>query len=149
MNSRQLQLLARDLRNSQPHSPRETLGGFVFGASILDKCRADLLGIGGEHLFAQCALDAHFWKFTGLDPEDFRAFVATGVDDDEVGEWIERNASVQDRAAVLRWNFQMISNLAFASRFSAAVGIASQAATSQRWFLKKASVPSALLPGLG
>jgi hypothetical protein len=72
----------------------------VFGASILDKCRADLLGIGGDHLFAQCALDSHFWKFTGLDPEEFRAFVATGADDEEVGEWIERNASVQDRAAV-------------------------------------------------
>ncbi len=148
MNSRQLQLFARDLRGSQPRSPRETLGGFVFGASILDKCRADLLGIGGDHKFAPCALSAHFWKFTGLDPEDFRVFVATGADDEAVGEWIKRNASVQDRAAVLRWNFHMISNLAFASRFAAAVGIPSQAATSQRWFLKKASVPSASLLGV-
>jgi len=149
MNSRQPQLFTRDLRVSQPRSPRETLGGFVFGASILDKCRADLLGIGGDHQFAQCALDAHFWKFTGLDPEEFRAFVATGADDEEVGEWIERNASVQDRAAILRWNIQMISNLAFASRFAAAVGIPAQAATSQRWFLKNASVTSASLPEVG
>ena len=112
------------------------LGGFVFGASILDKCRADLLGIGGDHHFTRCALGTHFWKFTGLDPEVFRAFVGTGANDEEVGEWIERNAAVQDRATVIRWNFQMISNLAFASRFAAAVGIPVQAATSQRSLFK-------------
>ena len=133
MNPRPLQPLARDLRDSQPRSPREKLGGFVFGANILDKCRAELLGIGGDYKFSPCALGVHFWKFTGLDPEEFRVFVATGANDEEVGAWIERCASVQDRAADVRWNFRMISNLAFASRFSAAVGIPVRAASSQRW----------------
>jgi hypothetical protein len=46
MNKDQLQALARDLRKTPRRSPRETLGGFVIAARMLDKARADLLGIG-------------------------------------------------------------------------------------------------------
>ena len=45
MNKERLQSLARDLRKTPPRSPRETLGGFVIAARMLDKARADLLGI--------------------------------------------------------------------------------------------------------
>ena len=51
MNKERLQSLARDLRKTPPRSPRETLGGFVIGARMLDKARADLLGINGEYNF--------------------------------------------------------------------------------------------------
>src|SRR5215471_13531632 len=54
MNKDQLQTLARDLRKTPPHSPRETLGGFVIAARMLDKARADLLGINGEYNFYPC-----------------------------------------------------------------------------------------------
>ena len=51
MNKEKLQSLARDLRKTPPRSPREPLGGFVIAARMLDKARADLLGINGEYNF--------------------------------------------------------------------------------------------------
>jgi hypothetical protein len=42
MNKNKLQSLARDLRKTPPRSPRETLGGFVIAARMLDKARADM-----------------------------------------------------------------------------------------------------------
>jgi hypothetical protein len=51
MNTDKLKQLARDLRKTPPHSPRDTLGGFVIAARMLDKARADLLGINGEYSF--------------------------------------------------------------------------------------------------
>ena len=51
MNKYRLLTLAPDLRKTPPRSPRETLGGFVIAARMLDKARADLLGIDGEYKF--------------------------------------------------------------------------------------------------
>ena len=73
MNKDPLQTLARDLRKTPPRSPRETLGGFVIAARMLDKARADLLGINGEYNFYPCGLGAYFWKFTGLDAMKFKS----------------------------------------------------------------------------
>src|SRR4029079_16366814 len=66
MNKEKLSALARDLRKTPPRSPRETLGGFAIAERMLDKARADLLGINGEYNFYPCGLGAFFWKFTGL-----------------------------------------------------------------------------------
>lgn len=49
MNTDKLKQLARDLRKTPPHSPRDTLGGFVIAARMIDKARADLLSINGEY----------------------------------------------------------------------------------------------------
>ena len=97
MNKERLQSLARDLRKTPPRSPRETLGGFVIGARMLDKARADLLGINGEYNFYPCGLGAYFWKFTGLDAQKFKEFVATGATDAEVDKWIRENAVQKDK----------------------------------------------------
>jgi len=72
MNKDKVQQLARDLRKTPPRSPRERLGGFVIAARMLDKARADLLGINGEYNFYPCGLGAYFWKFTGLDAMKFK-----------------------------------------------------------------------------
>ena len=72
MNTDKLKQLARDLRKTPPHSPRDTLGGFVIAARMLDKARADLLGINGEYNFYPCGLGAYFWKFTGLDADEIQ-----------------------------------------------------------------------------
>ena len=108
MNKDRLQSLARDLRKTPPRSPRETLGGFVIGARMLDKARADLLGIHGEYNFYPCGLGAYFWKFTGLDAQQFKDFVATGASDGEVDKWIREQAKVKDKLAVIRWNNEMV-----------------------------------------
>src|SRR5262245_27200461 len=108
MNTDKVKKLARDLRNTPPHSPRDTLGGFVIAARMLDKARADLLGINGEYNFYPCGLGAYFWKFTGLDAMKFKEFVATGATDEEVDAWIRENAIVKDKTAIRRWNNEMI-----------------------------------------
>ena len=108
MNTDKLKKLARDLRKTPPRSPRETLGGFVIAARMLDKARADLLGIHGEYNYYPCGLGAYFWKFTGLDPQKFKDFVATGATDAEVDAWIRQNATAQDKLAIIRWNNEMI-----------------------------------------
>src|ERR1051325_11275520 len=117
MNTDKLKQLARDLGKAPPCSPRDTLGGFVIAARMLDKARADLLGINGEYNFYPCGLGAYFWKFTGLDAMKFREFVATGDDamkfrefvatgatEEEVDQWIRQNATQKDPAAIIKWN---------------------------------------------
>ena len=108
MNKEKLTSLARDLRKTPPRSPRETLGGFVIAARMLDKARADLLGINGEYNYYPCGLGAYFWKFTGLDPQKFKEFVGTGATDQQVHEWIRANTTVKDPKAAIRWNNEMI-----------------------------------------
>ena len=107
MNKERLQSLARDLRKTPPRSPRETLGGFVIAARMLDKARADLLGIHGEYNFYPCGLGAYFWKFTGLDAQQFKDFVATGASDGEVDKWIREHTKVKDKLAAIKWNNEM------------------------------------------
>jgi hypothetical protein len=108
MNAEKLKPLARDLRKTPPRSPRETLGGFVIAARMLDKARADLLGIHGEYNFYPCGLGAFFWKFTGLDAAQFKDFVATGATDQEVDRWIRDHATAKDPKAIIKWNNEMI-----------------------------------------
>src|ERR1044072_3987036 len=100
MNKDRLQSLARDLRKTPPRSPRETLGGFVITARMLGKARADLLGVHGEYNFYPCGLGAYFWKFTGLDAQKFKDFVAAGATDAEVDGWVRENAVVKDKSAI-------------------------------------------------
>jgi hypothetical protein len=107
MNEEKLRTLARDLRKTPPRSPRQTLGGFVIAARMLDKARADLLGINGEYNFYPCGLGAYFWKFTGLDAMKFKEFVAAGVSDEEVDRWVRENATQKDSKAIIKWNNEM------------------------------------------
>src|SRR5262249_26203249 len=107
MNKDRLQTLARDLRKTQPRSPRETLGGFVIAARMLDKARADLLGINGGYNFYPFVFGAYFWKFTGLDAMKFKEFVATGASDEEVDRWIRDNTTQKDPKAIIKWNNEM------------------------------------------
>jgi len=108
MENETLSLIARDLRKTAPRSPRMKLGGFVIAARMLDKARADILGINGEYNFFPCGLGAYFWKFTGLDPQEFKKVAATGANDTEMDEWIKTNTTVKDKTKVILWNNEMI-----------------------------------------
>jgi len=108
MNKDKVQQLARDLRKTPPRSPREKLGGLVIAARMLDKARADLLGINGEYVFYPCGLGAYFWKFTGLDAMKFKEFVAAGASDEEVDKWVRENTTQKDAKAIVKWNNEMI-----------------------------------------
>ena len=98
-----LSALALDLTNDYPRSPRDTVGGFVIAGRALDKCRAVLAGTNGEYHF-DCPLDNLFLSFAGITADDFKAFVATGADDEAVAAWITDNATPRERREIIKWN---------------------------------------------
>ncbi|MDE0827501.1 MAG: DUF5069 domain-containing protein, partial [Akkermansiaceae bacterium] len=99
--------LAPDLANgAYPRSPRTVLDGYVVAARTLDKCRAVLAGTNGEYHF-DCPLDNFFLGFVGITADDFKAFVATGADDEAVGTWINENATSREPREIIQWNNDM------------------------------------------
>src|SRR4029077_7180887 len=100
-----VKLLARDLRDGKefPRSPRATLAGYVLAARAVDKCRAVLVDWQGEY-HSNCPLDQRWLKFAEIDYGDFRSLVASGATDDEIAEWIEKNAKKRPRAQIVAWN---------------------------------------------
>ena len=107
MNTPKLKELAPDLRKGPPRSPHDKLGGYVIAARSLDKCRAFLVGSNGEYNFHPCGLAAFLWEFTGISPDAFKDFVATGASDEEVANWIRSNSKVKEALALIRWNNAM------------------------------------------
>lgn len=104
--SNELKALARDLSKEPPRSPRETLGGYIIAARVLDKCRASLNASLGEYDF-DCYMDNLFFGFSGIKADEFKAFVATGASDEQVAEWIQQHAQQKDRLEVVKWNNQL------------------------------------------
>src|SRR5437588_8882964 len=100
-----VELLAPDLRDGKefPRSPRATLGGYVLAARAVDKCRAVLAGCEGEY-HSNCPLDQRWLKFAEINYDAFRAFVATGVTDEKIAEWIGQHAKKRSRAEIIAWN---------------------------------------------
>ena len=107
MHKKKLQRLAKDLRKGPPRSPREVLGGYVILARCLDKCRAFLLGMNGEYNYWYCSLCSQLEEFTGVDHEVMKEFIATGVTDDEVGEWFKAQSKIKDPMEIIHWNNKM------------------------------------------
>jgi hypothetical protein len=96
--------LAPDLTKTSPRSPRAALGDYkVMAARALDKCRAELAGTSGSYHF-NCSLDQAFFRFTRIDSEKFKDFVATGASDQEVADWISKESKVQDKSKVATWS---------------------------------------------
>ena len=82
---------APDLTQAPPRSPRVRLGGFAHLPRLIDKARATLAGANGEYNF-NCAMDAHFWAFTGIQPEQFLSEVKTGKCDYDLLTYVMANS---------------------------------------------------------
>lgn len=98
-----MSLNSLDLTKDYPRSPRAVLGGYVVAGRTLDKCRAVIAGTEGEYHF-DCPLDQQFLEFAGISAEDFKAFVATGADDDAVAAWIGENGKKHSKEDIVKWN---------------------------------------------
>ena len=107
MNTPKITSMAQDLRKQPPTSPHEKLGGFVIARRTLVKCRAFLAGTNGEYNYQPCGLSHFLWDFTGITPEAFKEFVATGASDEEVDRWIRENTTQKDQGAIIKWNNEM------------------------------------------
>jgi hypothetical protein len=95
--------LAPDLAKTSPRSPRAPLGDYkIIAARALDKCRAELAGTCGSYHF-NCPLDQAFFRFSGIDAEQFKSFVATGASDQEVADWIAKESKVLDKTKIATW----------------------------------------------
>lgn len=101
--SERLKTLAKDLTQDFPSSPRRLVGGYVLAGRMIDKCRAVLNGTAGEYHF-NCPLDQRFFQFTQINPDEIKAFIATGATDDEIGAWIEEHSKVTTREEIVKWN---------------------------------------------
>ena len=82
---------APNLTQRPPRSPRVRLGGYIMLARILDKGRAELAGMAGEYKYNN-PMDHHWFRLTGIAPENLKAELATGKGDGEILQWIEENA---------------------------------------------------------
>ena len=49
-------------------------------------------------------LDQRWLNFAEIHYGDFRSLVATGAPDDEIAEWIEKNAKKRPRSEIIAWN---------------------------------------------
>jgi hypothetical protein len=85
-------IIAPDLTQRPPRSPRVRLGGYVLLPRILDKGRASLVGKLGEYRFTGTGMDRHFFNFTGLTHEAFKAELAKGLGDGDMLNWVNANA---------------------------------------------------------
>jgi hypothetical protein len=83
----ELKRWSKDLRQEEPRSPEQKLGGIRGAARMLDKCRASLLGLEREYKF-----DQQVFHDAGISSDDFKDVVATGASDVEVAEWLKLNA---------------------------------------------------------
>jgi len=104
MNTPKIKSMAQDLRKEPPPSPHEKLGGYVIARRTLVKCRAFLAGSNGEYNYQPCGLSQFLWEFTGIAPDAFKDFVATGASDEEVANWLKSNSKVKDAKEIIRWN---------------------------------------------
>jgi hypothetical protein len=99
----QVKKLAPDLTKDYPHSPHAMLGGYILAQRCVDKCRADLAGTVGDYHF-DCPLDNYFLGFAGIKGSDLKEFVATGADDEAVGQWITEHATKRERIEIIKWD---------------------------------------------
>jgi hypothetical protein len=79
-----------DLTKNPPRSTRTLLGGYALLPRMLDKCRAEIAGQGGEYHY-NCPLDQRILEFLGIDAEALKAEVAKGKGDGDILTWIKAN----------------------------------------------------------
>jgi hypothetical protein len=81
-------MVASDLRQRPPRSPRVRLGGYVLLPRFLDKGRAAIAEQNGEYHY-NCPIDQHFINYTGSDAEKLKGELAAGKGDSEILAWIQ------------------------------------------------------------
>ena len=102
----------KDLTKEAPRSPYERINGFAILARTIDKCRAVLGNVNGEYHF-NCPLDKMLFSFKGIDAEEFKAFVATGASDEEIGEWVKSNGTEKTDEEISNWSDAFKSDFSY------------------------------------
>jgi Domain of unknown function (DUF5069) len=96
-------ILARDLTQESPHSPRERIGGFVIASRAVDKCRASVAGQLGEYHY-DCPMDNMLFSFKGITAEQFKAAVQTARSYEDIGDWLQANGTAKTPVEIKAWS---------------------------------------------
>jgi hypothetical protein len=94
---------AKDLTKEAPRSAYETMGGYAILPRAIDKGRATIAGTNGEYNF-NCPVDNKFLSFTGLKGEDMKKALADGATDEEVLDWVNKNAPPHTEEEIKAWS---------------------------------------------
>ncbi|MDB5204008.1 MAG: hypothetical protein JWP09_36 [Candidatus Taylorbacteria bacterium] len=105
---------AKDLAVEAPRSPYETINGFAILARTIDKCRASIADTSGEYHF-DCPLDKTLFGFKNINAEEFKAFVATGATDEEIGLWVETHGDPKTPDEVSLWSSAFKTDYSYAT----------------------------------
>jgi len=103
---------SKDLSKEAPRSPYQTINGFAILARALDKCRASIAGTNAEY-HANCPLDKVLFEFKGIDAEEFKAAVAAGASDEEMGKWVEEHGTTKSEEEVKAWSEAFRSDFSY------------------------------------
>lgn len=93
----------RDLRKGPPRSPAYLLGEYAILARCIDKCRAWIGDVLGDYDY-NCPVDAKFFSFTGIEPDEFLDFVAWDHTDEEVLRWVREVSIPRTPEEIKGWN---------------------------------------------
>ena len=95
-----------DLRRSFPRSMKDSLGGYVHLARMIDKARAVLAGTQGEYIYP-CPMDHRLLQFAGLTAEAFLDAVRERADS-AIVDWFAQNATRHSDREREDWNRGML-----------------------------------------
>ncbi len=95
---------APDLTREFPRSPGKDIAGYVLLARAIDKCRATLAGRNGEYRY-NGPLDRRFFEFTGVNADEMKDYIATGASDEEIGKWVRERDHRNSDQDILAWSY--------------------------------------------
>jgi hypothetical protein len=104
----------KDLSKEAPRSPRELIAGFVILARAIDKCRATLHGNVGAYHY-DCPLDNWLFGFKGVTGEQFKAVVASGASDEELGQWLLNNGTPKTAEEIKAFSDDFVAKMPYNS----------------------------------
>ena len=96
-------MVAPNLVQRPPRSPRVRLRGYVILPRMLDKGRATIAGQNGEYHYA-CPLDQHLINYIGIDPDLLKEQLAAGKGDSAILEWIAANGHKREPWDIAQWS---------------------------------------------
>jgi hypothetical protein len=94
---------AKDLTKEAPRSLCQRVGGYAVLARMADKGRATINGTAGEYHFG-CPLDQMLFNFKGVQAEDVKNLLASGVTDEQIAAWLDKNGSSKTADEIKTWS---------------------------------------------
>ena len=90
-----------------PRSPYEKLGGYVHLPRLIDKARLQRKGLLDGYNYKTVGFDNHLLTFLKLDGDAFEEVANRLDNDEEILEWVQKNAAQNSPEQIEQWNQAM------------------------------------------